>query len=132
MSTTQGSFDRESEVARNAGDSLSSYSLIDEQSPKAMRCLLKADIPARHTPDEEPTWPVTICRPDVPRRRYVVEDVLVRSMAKCEPRKARGGKSCSDIWQTSDDRFIIKTLVNALNVGFVRSPLFFLRWSAKN
>jgi 1-phosphatidylinositol-3-phosphate 5-kinase len=54
---------------------------------------------------------------DVLRRRCGVEDVFVRSMAKCEPWKAQGGKSRSNFWKTSDDRFIIKTLVNAWNVA---------------
>ncbi|KAI0270208.1 hypothetical protein BGY98DRAFT_1011189, partial [Russula aff. rugulosa BPL654] len=38
-------------------------------------------------------------------------------MAKCEPWKAQGGKSRSDFWKTSDNRFIIKTVVNAWNVA---------------
>ena len=54
---------------------------------------------------------------DALRRRCGVEDVFVRSMAKCEPWKAQGGKSRSNFWKTSDDRFIIKTLVNAWNVA---------------
>ncbi|KAI0270206.1 hypothetical protein BGY98DRAFT_267943 [Russula aff. rugulosa BPL654] len=40
-------------------------------------------------------------------------------MAKCEPAwKALGGKtrSRSNFWKTSNDRFIIKTLVNAWNI----------------
>ena len=53
---------------------------------------------------------------DALRRRCGVEDVFVRSMARCEPWKAQGGKSRSNFWKTSDDRFIIKTLVNAWNV----------------
>ena len=54
---------------------------------------------------------------DALRRRCGVEDIFVRSMAKCEPWKAQGGKSRSNFWKTSDDRFIIKTLVNAWNVA---------------
>jgi 1-phosphatidylinositol-3-phosphate 5-kinase len=54
---------------------------------------------------------------DALRRRCGVEDVFVRSMAKCEQWKAQGGKSRSNFWKTSDDRFIIKTLVNAWNVA---------------
>ena len=54
---------------------------------------------------------------DALRKRCGVEDVFVRSMAKCEPWKAQGGKSRSNFWKTSDDRFIIKTLVNAWNVA---------------
>lgn len=51
------------------------------------------------------------------RRRCGVDEVFVKSMAKCEPWKAQGGKSRSNFWKTSDDRFIIKTLVNAWNVA---------------
>jgi len=54
---------------------------------------------------------------DALRRRCGVEDVFVRSMARCEPWKAQGGKSRSNFWKTADDRFIIKTLVNAWNVA---------------
>jgi 1-phosphatidylinositol-3-phosphate 5-kinase len=54
---------------------------------------------------------------DALRRRCGVEDIFVRSMAKCEQWKAQGGKSRSNFWKTSDDRFIIKTLVNAWNVA---------------
>jgi 1-phosphatidylinositol-3-phosphate 5-kinase len=54
---------------------------------------------------------------DALRRRCGVEDVFLKSMAKCEPWKAQGGKSRSNFWKTSDDRFIIKTLVNAWNVA---------------
>jgi 1-phosphatidylinositol-3-phosphate 5-kinase len=66
---------------------------------------------------------------DALRRRCDVEDVFIKSMAKCEPWKAQGGKSRSNFWKTSDDRFIIKTLVHAWNVadlfvGFP-TPLFF-------
>jgi 1-phosphatidylinositol-3-phosphate 5-kinase len=60
------------------------------------------------------------------RRRCGVEDVFVRSMAKCEPWKAQGGKSRSNFWKTSDDRFIIKTLVNAWNVADLYVVAFFL------
>ena len=55
---------------------------------------------------------------DALRRRCGVEDAaFARSMAKCEPWKAQGGKSRSNFWKTSDERFIIKTLVNAWNVA---------------
>jgi 1-phosphatidylinositol-3-phosphate 5-kinase len=63
---------------------------------------------------------------DALRRRCGVEDVFVRSMAKCEPWKAQGGKSRSNFWKTSDDRFIIKTLVNAWNVADLYVGLLFL------
>ena len=67
---------------------------------------------------------------DALRRRCGVEDAaFARSMAKCEPWKAQGGKSRSNFWKTSDDRFIIKTLVNAWNVADLcvvfRLSLFF-------
>jgi len=49
-------------------------------------------------------------------------------MAKCESWKARGGKSWSNFWKTSDNRFIIKTLVNVWNVAdlcvVLDGPLF--------
>jgi 1-phosphatidylinositol-3-phosphate 5-kinase len=54
---------------------------------------------------------------DALRRRCGVEDVFLRSMAKCGPWKTQGGKSKANFWKTSDDRFIIKTLVNAWNVA---------------
>ena len=65
---------------------------------------------------------------DALRRRCGVEDVFVKSMAKCELWKAQGGKSRSNFWKTSDDRFIIKTLVNAWNVAdlYVVLSSFFL------
>ncbi|KAA1470932.1 hypothetical protein DENSPDRAFT_798498 [Dentipellis sp. KUC8613] len=51
------------------------------------------------------------------RRRCGVEDVFLKSMACCENWAAEGGKSRSNFWKTADDRFIIKTLVNAWNVA---------------
>lgn len=54
---------------------------------------------------------------DALRRRCGVEEVFLKSMAKCENWKAEGGKSRSNFWKTSDSRFIIKTLVNAWNVA---------------
>ena len=41
----------------------------------------------------------------------------MRSMARSENWAAEGGKSRSNFWKTADDRFIIKTLVNAWNVA---------------
>jgi 1-phosphatidylinositol-3-phosphate 5-kinase len=64
---------------------------------------------------------------DTLRRTCGVEDVLVRSMAKCEPAwKAQGGKtrSRSNFCKTSNDRFIIKTLVNAWNIDQLYVVLF--------
>jgi 1-phosphatidylinositol-3-phosphate 5-kinase len=66
------------------------------------------------------------------RRCGVSEDAFARSMAKCEPWKAQGGKSRSNFWKTSDDRFIIKTLINAWNVAdlcvFYLLKFFFRFW----
>ncbi|KAH9943601.1 hypothetical protein B0H21DRAFT_695546 [Amylocystis lapponica] len=54
---------------------------------------------------------------DALRRRCGIEDVFLRSMAHSENWAAEGGKSRSNFWKTADDRFIIKTLVNAWNVA---------------
>jgi 1-phosphatidylinositol-3-phosphate 5-kinase len=54
---------------------------------------------------------------DALRRRCGVEEAFARSMARCEPWKAQGGKSRSNFWKTLDERFIIKTLINAWNVA---------------
>jgi len=51
------------------------------------------------------------------RRRCGIEDVFLKSMGRCTNWAAEGGKSKSNFWKTSDDRFIIKTLVNAWNVA---------------
>ncbi|KAH9915577.1 uncharacterized protein BXZ73DRAFT_92596 [Epithele typhae] len=51
------------------------------------------------------------------RRRCGVEDVFMQSMARSENWAAEGGKSKSNFWKTTDNRFIIKTLVNAWNVA---------------
>lgn len=51
------------------------------------------------------------------RRRCGIEDVFLRSLARSENWAAQGGKSRSNFWKTSDDQFIIKTLVNAWNVA---------------
>jgi 1-phosphatidylinositol-3-phosphate 5-kinase len=54
---------------------------------------------------------------DVLRRRCGVEDVFLRSMQTSANWAADGGKSKSNFWKTADDRYIIKTLVNAWNVA---------------
>jgi 1-phosphatidylinositol-3-phosphate 5-kinase len=54
---------------------------------------------------------------DALRRRCAVEDVFLRSMEHSANWIAEGGKSKSNFWKTADDRFIIKTLVNAWNVA---------------
>jgi 1-phosphatidylinositol-3-phosphate 5-kinase len=50
------------------------------------------------------------------RRRCGIEDVFLSSLGRSTNFFAEGGKSKSNFWKTSDDRFIIKTLVNAWNV----------------
>ncbi|KAI0824412.1 hypothetical protein BC628DRAFT_1379436 [Trametes gibbosa] len=54
---------------------------------------------------------------DVLRKRCGVEDVFLKSLARSENWTAEGGKSRSNFWKTTDNRFIIKTLVNAWNVA---------------
>ncbi|KAH9847776.1 hypothetical protein C2E23DRAFT_847419 [Lenzites betulinus] len=54
---------------------------------------------------------------DVLRKRCGVEDVFLKSLARSENWAAEGGKSRSNFWKTTDNRFIIKTLVNAWNVA---------------
>lgn len=51
------------------------------------------------------------------RRRCGIEDVFLRSLSQCEHWVAQGGKSRSNFWKTSDDQFIVKSLVNAWNVA---------------
>ena len=54
---------------------------------------------------------------DVLRRRCAVNDVFVRSLSRSANWAADGGKSKSKFWKTQDERFIIKTLVDAWNVA---------------
>lgn len=54
---------------------------------------------------------------DALRRRCGIDDIFVKSMACSENWMADGGKSKSNFFKTGDDRFIIKTLVNAWNVA---------------
>jgi len=51
------------------------------------------------------------------RRRCGVEDIYLKSLSRSTNWSADGGKSKSNFWKTKDDRFIIKTLVNAWNVA---------------
>ncbi|KAJ7482736.1 hypothetical protein FB451DRAFT_1129737 [Mycena latifolia] len=51
------------------------------------------------------------------RRRCGIDDVFLKSLSRSANWAAEGGKSKSNFWKTSDDRFIIKTLVNAWNVA---------------
>ncbi|KAK2463301.1 hypothetical protein APHAL10511_004956 [Amanita phalloides] len=54
---------------------------------------------------------------DLLRKRCGIDDVFVKSLSRSNNWAAEGGKSRSHFWKTSDDRFIIKTLVNAWNVA---------------
>lgn len=54
---------------------------------------------------------------DLLRRRCGIEDVFLKSLSRSVNWAAEGGKSKSNFWKTSDDQFIIKTLVNAWNVA---------------
>lgn len=54
---------------------------------------------------------------DALRRRCGIDDVFLKSLGRSANWAAEGGKSKSNFWKTSDDRFIIKTLVNAWNVA---------------
>ena len=51
------------------------------------------------------------------RKKCGVHDIFVTSLSKSANWVAEGGKSRSNFWKTSDDKFIIKTLVNAWNVA---------------
>ncbi|KAF9011094.1 hypothetical protein BDQ17DRAFT_1298485 [Cyathus striatus] len=54
---------------------------------------------------------------DALRKRCGVDEIYVKSLARSTNWIADGGKSKSNFWKTADDRFIIKTLVNAWNVA---------------
>ena len=54
---------------------------------------------------------------DTLRRRCGIEDIFLKSLGRCTNWAAEGGKSKSNFWKTCDDRFVIKTLVNAWNVA---------------
>ena len=54
---------------------------------------------------------------DLLRRRCGVDEGFVKSLSRCANWAADGGKSKSNFWKTSDEKFIIKTLVNAWNVA---------------
>ncbi|KAF7355623.1 hypothetical protein MSAN_01479600 [Mycena sanguinolenta] len=51
------------------------------------------------------------------RKRCGIDDVFIKSLSRSANWAAEGGKSKSNFWKTADDRFIIKTLVNAWNVA---------------
>jgi 1-phosphatidylinositol-3-phosphate 5-kinase len=54
---------------------------------------------------------------DALRRRCGINDLFLKSLISSVNWSAQGGKSRSNFWKTSDDRFIIKSLVNAWNVA---------------
>ena len=59
---------------------------------------------------------------DALRRRCGVNDLFLKSLISSVNWTAEGGKSKSNFWKTSDDRFIIKSLVNAWNVADLYVP----------
>ncbi|KAF9254634.1 hypothetical protein L218DRAFT_1082241 [Marasmius fiardii PR-910] len=54
---------------------------------------------------------------DILRKRCGVDDIFLKSLSKSQNWSAEGGKSKSNFWKTADERFIIKTLINAWNVA---------------
>lgn len=54
---------------------------------------------------------------DLLRKRCGIEVTYLKSIEKSANWSAEGGKSRSNFWKTADDRFIIKTLVDAWNVA---------------
>jgi len=54
---------------------------------------------------------------DLLRKRCGIEATYLKSIKKSANWLAEGGKSRSNFWKTADDRFIIKTLVDAWNVA---------------
>lgn len=58
------------------------------------------------------------------RRRCGIDDVFLRSLRRSSNWAAEGGKSKSNFWKTNDDRFIIKTLVNAWNVADLQVSVY--------
>ncbi|KAM6499935.1 hypothetical protein JOM56_005443 [Amanita muscaria] len=54
---------------------------------------------------------------DLLRKRCGIDDIFVKSLSHSTNWAAEGGKSRANFWKTSDDRFVIKTLVNAWNVA---------------
>ncbi|KAJ3914042.1 hypothetical protein F5877DRAFT_51221 [Lentinula edodes] len=67
---------------------------------------------------------------DTLRKRCGVDSIFLESLSRSANWSAEGGKSKSNFWKTADDRFIIKTLVNAWNVADLQvlielSPSYF-------
>lgn len=54
---------------------------------------------------------------DALRRRCGIDDMFLHSLSRSKNWLAEGGKSKSNFWKTTDNQFIIKTLVNAWNVA---------------
>ena len=54
---------------------------------------------------------------DLLRKKCGIEVTYLKSIEKSANWLAEGGKSRSNFWKTADDRFIIKTLVDAWNVA---------------
>jgi len=54
---------------------------------------------------------------DLLRKRCGIEATYLKSIERSANWLAEGGKSRSNFWKTADDRFIIKTLVDAWNVA---------------
>ena len=54
---------------------------------------------------------------DALRRRCGIDDLFLHSLSRSKNWLAEGGKSRSNFWKTTDNQFIIKTLVNAWNVA---------------
>ena len=54
---------------------------------------------------------------DALRKRCGIDDMFLHSLSQSKNWLAEGGKSRSNFWKTTDDQFIIKTLVNAWNVA---------------
>lgn len=59
------------------------------------------------------------------RKRCGIDDTFLKSLERCIHWVAEGGKSKSNFWKTMDDKFIIKTLVDAWNVADLYAILFF-------
>lgn len=62
---------------------------------------------------------------DALRRRCGINDLFLKSLITSANWSAQGGKSRSNFWKTSNDRFIIKSLVNAWNVADLYVPFHF-------
>ena len=60
---------------------------------------------------------------DALRRRCGINDLFLKSLTSSVNWSAQGGKSRSNFWKTSDERFIIKSLVNAWNVADLYVPI---------